>query len=504
MTFVATTGSVLLLMLYGWNGDRFFDQVCDLDREPYSPSVHEGLMTYLALSFCWLVLAFHRGRKLRMEMASREEAETRALGLARTDVLTGLLNRRAFMDELRAAVAMPGDGFVMVLLDVDDLRTINDLQGHASGDAALQSVGRRLAEAVGEGGLAARLGGDEFAALIRNAAPATPPHEAVERLTAGLRSPATSGATAGPRASIGAAIFPLDGGDAEALLQAADAAMSSARREGGDALRFFDPRLEAERGERRRREAELRSGIDGGEVRPFYQPIVRLADGGICGFEVLARWMHPRLGLLPPSEFIGLAEASGQITALTESLLRQACGDIGRLPASLRLAINVSPTQFSEPLLAERLIDIVRAAGVSASRVEIELTEDALIRDIDLAAAVIATFRASGMTIALDDFGTGFSGLSTLRRLRFDKLKIDRSFVGTVLESDESRKLVEAILHLARSFGLAVTAEGIEDEAVLEALSANGCEQGQGYLFGKPMPFESAARLVGQGLRPAA
>ena len=271
--------------------------------------------------------------------------------------------------------------------------------------------------------------------------------------------------------------------------------MYRSKQEQKGSYRFFEAAMEAERVERRRREEELRSGIAGGEVQPFYQPIVRFSDDHLCGFEILARWHHPKLGILPPSEFIQLAENTRQITALTDSVLRQACHDIRSMPSHLRFAINLSPTQLAEPEIAERLISIVQNAGIEPRRIEIELTEDAIMDDVQMAEVVIGKFRDSGMSIALDDFRTGFSSLSNLRKLRFDKLKIDRSFVQTITVSEESQKLVDAILSLAASFNMTVRGRGHRDPRS----SANACSEGlpsrARFFFSKPLPFSAAHEL---------
>lgn len=462
--------------------------------------VSAAMCVVAVLSLVWLTLATQRAISLRDEMRLRGTAEANAITLARHDGLTGLFNRRVFVEEILRAIAYVteanGGGFAIVLIDLDRFKEANDTHGHAAGDAVLKTVANRLRVLLGPSSVLARLGGDEFAALVPTGAGTSVLVALMERLAIKLREPiAWQETILRVGGSIGVSRYPTDALTPDALLHSADVAMYQAKRERVGTCQFFEPTMEAERIERRMRKTELQSGIPAGEIVPYYQPIIQLTDDRICGFEILARWHHPRLGLLLPGEFIQIAEITGQITELTESILRQACRHIAQLPTHLRFAINVSPVQLSEPGFALRLIDIVRSSGISPGRLEIELTEDAIMDDVSLAENVIAEFRQTGMTVALDDFGTGFSSLSNLRRLKFDKIKIDRSFVETMLVSRESEKLVDAVLHLADSFELKVTAEGIESREVADLLAAKGCTQGQGYFFGHPADFVKTLAL---------
>ena len=454
--------------------------------------VSAAMILVAVLSLAWLLLATRRAMILRSEMQLRADAEDNALALAQHDSLTGLFNRRVFVDQLVAAISSNSHTdvrFAVAIIDLDRFKEANDSYGHAAGDAILRTMAVRMRALLGANVTLARFGGDEFAALIPYDISAAALVGPMERLAIKLREPTTwQEVVLSVGASIGVSLYPTDAQTPDALLHTADMAMYRAKREKSSTFQFFDASMETERVERRRRKLELQSGIPLGEIVPYYQPVVDLATRDLRGYEILARWNHPRLGLLPPGEFIEIAENTGQITKLTESVLRQACSDICKLPAHLRFAINVSPIQLIEPGLAPNLISIVRNAGLPPSRFEIEFTEDAVLGDTAVAELVIDQFRRAGMTVALDDFGTGFSSLSNLRRLKFDKIKIDRSFVDTMLISSESEKLVDTILHLAQSFSLSVTAEGIEDEAVALALTTKGCALGQGYLFGKPMP----------------
>lgn len=461
--------------------------------------VTTAVLIVAALSYVWLALAAERGVQLRAEIKRRSEAEREALLLARTDPLTGLVNRREFGSTLEGAIeasSAAGCGFSIVLIDLDGFKDANDTHGHAAGDTVLKTVAHRLHGICGADSTIARLGGDEFAILVPDEKGISTGIALAHQASDILRQPLawrSNMITVG--ASVGVSRFPDDGIAAGDLLHAADIAMYEAKRGSKGGVCLFSRSMEAERLERRRLEQELRDGISRDEVKPYYQPLIRFSDNDLCGFEILARWQHPRLGLLPPDTFIRLADSTGQITAMTKSILRQACIDARQIPGHLRLALNISPSQFEEPGLAETLIEIIHAEGVSPSRFEIEITEDAVMDDIVAAERVLNIFRESGISVALDDFGTGYSSLSNLRRLRFDKIKIDRSFVQTLSTSIESEKLVDAIISLALSFGMKVTAEGIEDPAAAAMLSQKGCTQGQGYFFGKPASFDEVVDL---------
>ncbi len=470
--------------------------------------VTAAVLIVAALSYAWLALAAKRGTQLRAEIIRRGLAEQEALLLARTDALTGLVNRRVFVGDIESAIgaARESSGRLSVILtDLDSFKDANDTHGHAAGDTVLKAVAHRLRHVFGPDSTIARLGGDEFAILVPQDQTSSDVMALAQQASIALHEPlAWRGNMIKVGASIGVSRFPEDGAEPDDLLHAADIAMYEAKRDRVRRVCLFAPAMELDRLERRRMEQDLRIGIARGEIRPFYQPIIRLADGQVYGFEVLARWYHPRLGLLAPDRFIRIAETTGQITDMTKSILRQACADLGRMPAQMRIAVNISPMQLEEPNLAEALIEIIHDARVAPSRIEIEVTEDAVLDDIAAAETVLNAFRRSGISIALDDFGTGYSSLSHLRRLKFDKIKIDQSFVASMHESVESAKLIDAIVALAVNFGMEVTAEGIEDARTARLLAQRGCTQGQGYFFGKPTAFAQALAVISRSERDAA
>lgn len=450
-----------------------------------------GLMLLLAgLAVAWMVLASSRGFRLRGEVRRRSEAEQHALRLALHDPLTNLANRREFVRELQARIDQ-GARFGVVLVDLDDFKLVNDLHGHAAGDAVLCAISRRMEAIAGPEAVLARLGGDEFALLLPGCSSVETADPVGTALCGALAEPvAWRGVALRLSGSVGVAFFPQHAGAVDTLLHAADVAMYRAKTAQKGVFRVFDEGMEAARIERRRLEDELRVGIENGEIVPFYQPIVQLADGGLCGYEVLARWRHPRLGLLAPDRFLAAAEQSRQIDRLTEALLEQACRDMAVLPPHATVALNVSPVQLTNPLLSARLLRIIDDAGLPARRFEIEVTEDAVMDSSREVSDNLLAFRERGMTVALDDFGTGFSSMSNLRRMQFDRLKIDRSFVQNLVASNEDQKLVDIMLSLANSFGMAVTAEGIEAAEAVTLLADKGCARGQGYHLGRPVPLE--------------
>jgi predicted signal transduction protein with EAL and GGDEF domain len=344
--------------------------------------------------------------------------------------------------------------------------------------------------------MVSRLGGDEFALLLRYRIGSDQLLKLSEDIIARLSRPVAWGqGQVEIGATIGIALSALDGTDAEALLHAADVAMYRGKREGRGSIRFFEPAMDSELKARLQMEHELRAGIANGEVRPYYQPLVSLKSGKLLGFEVLARWHHPARGLIAPVQFIQLAEDTGLITDLSYSLLRQACLEARTWPSQLQLAVNVSPYQLKDRAMPERILAILTETGFAPGRLEVEVTETALVNDLESARSILTSLQNVGIRVALDDFGTGYSSLYHLHELRFDKIKIDQCYVQSLADSAESVKIVNAILGLGKSLGLLTTAEGIECEAHSTWLADQGCSFGQGYLFGRPMPADEAAKM---------
>ena len=432
-------------------------------------------------------------------------AQQHAQALARHDALTGLPNRRVFYADLQIALDHARNDsatYLVMIIDLDHFKQINDRQGHSAGDTVLCEVARHLTQAVGKKDTVARLGGDEFA-IIAEADRKAPLEGAIRlanKVLDAVRQPILVGDSAVEvGASIGIASCPADGVDAESLLRAADIAMYRAKQEGRSTFRFFEQKMDEELRAQEMLETDLKRAVVEGKIQPHYQPLIDMRDNHIYGFEMLARWRHPVRGSVPPDVFIPLVERLGLISDLTSSMLRQACRDSKRWPKDIILSLNISPLQLKDPLLPSQLLAILAQEDFSPSRLEIEVTETALVNDIVMAKSILTSLQSLGIKVALDDFGTGYSCLSHLRELKFDKVKIDRSFVQSMQENHESEKIVDAILKLAKSLDLPTVAEGIENAIVLRHLVDGGCEFGQGYYFGKALDADDATEILSHG-----
>ena len=450
------------------------------------------------MSFAIAAASVLKSVRLRRAIEARRDAEIAARSVARRDGLTGLPNRRRLVEVIDEAAKRPQDckGAVF-LIDLDRFKPVNDVYGHAAGDALLCELADRLRSALPRDALPARLGGDEFAAFVPGEMSNDNLMRLAQQLIHRLSEPVQwQGVRIDVGATIGVAVLPQDGDTAEALMRAADMAMYRGKREGRGTYRFFEHAMDEELQARISLEGALRAAIESGEIRPHYQPLVALPDRTLIGFEILARWYHPTQGIIAPAVFIPIAEDTGLVTELCYALLRQACRDARDWPAHLRLAINISPTQFKDRLLAPRLLSVLRETGFPPKRIEVEITESALTSDMESARATLTMLQSAGVTVALDDFGTGYSSLCHLRELKFDKIKIDRSFVQSLGDNDESAKIISAILGLGRSLGIVTTAEGIETPINSEWLASMGCDTGQGFLFGAPVPALEVAAIL--------
>jgi diguanylate cyclase (GGDEF)-like protein len=419
--------------------------------------------------------------------------------MARHDALTGLANRRLFHETVERALASrgPNEHFAVMLIDLDRFKPVNDVHGHAAGNAVLCTIAERLRQLLPAKGVVARLGGDEFAAFVPYDANRDSLVRLAEQMIAAIRRPIRwNQGQVDVGATIGIALATEGAAEPDALLHAADVAMYQAKREGRGAFCFFQAEMSLALKARAKLEAELRNAITNGEIVPFFQPIVSLPSKELIGFEVLARWRHPREGLITPDKFIPVAEETGMIADLFYGLLRQACSDAGAWPSHLQLAVNISPQQVQDRWLPERILQILAETGFPPNRLEVEVTETALINDLEAARAALTSLQNVGVKIALDDFGTGYSSLYHLRELRFNKIKIDRSYISSLKEGSERTKLVDAIIQLGTSLSLQTTAEGIETPSSLDWLSDQGCNFGQGYLFGQAMPKTAADKFL--------
>jgi diguanylate cyclase (GGDEF)-like protein len=423
---------------------------------------------------------------LSAEVSEREAAEARAQTLARHDSLTGLANRRHFLEELDRRLGLVGPettAFALMFVDLDRFKPINDVHGHAIGDELLQVIAARLSGCLRDDSFAARLGGDEFAVLLEGPDGRDGVAAAARRVLHELSAPIlVNGLKLTVGASIGIAMCPEDGRTAADLLQRGDAAMLRAKEDRG-AYKFFDSSIDEELKSKAALENDLRAAIPQGDIVPYFQPVLRLDDGALAGYEVLARWPHRERGMISPVEFIPVAEEAGLVDAMFWALLAQACAKALNTPGDFMLAVNISPSQVRDQWFPEKVLRTLRETGFPAQRLEIEVTESAMIGDIQRAKSALMSLKNQGVRVALDDFGTGYSSLFLLRALPIDKLKIDRSFVATLTTDRENATIVGALVGLGKALGLQVTAEGVEDEATADMLRAMGCEFAQGYLF---------------------
>jgi diguanylate cyclase (GGDEF)-like protein len=428
-----------------------------------------------------------RTQDLVAEISEREAAEARAQSLARHDPLTGLANRRHFLEELDRRLNLIGPeeiAFALMFVDLDRFKPINDVHGHAIGDQLLQVIATRLQGCIRDDSFAARLGGDEFCVLLETPSGREGVAAAGRRILNELSAPIlVNGLKLTVGASIGIALCPDDGRSAAELLQRGDAAMLRAKEDRG-AYKFFDSSIDEELKSKAALETDLRAAIPNGDIVPYFQPVLHLDSGELAGFEVLARWPHLERGMISPTQFIPVAEEAGLVDAMFWALLAQACRKALDAPGLFTLAVNISPSQIRDQWFPEKVLRTLRETGFPAQRLEIEVTESAMIGDIQRAKSSLMSLKNQGVRIALDDFGTGYSSLFLLRALPIDKLKIDRSFVSSLVADRESATIVGALVGLGKALGLQITAEGVEDEATAAALQAMGCEFVQGFYYG--------------------
>jgi len=442
------------------------------------------------------------------DITRHEELRAKLLHLAYYDVLTDLPNRQLFMDRLEQSIVhtrRSGKEFSLLFIDLDRFKDINDSLGHRFGDQILIAVAERLQSAVRESDTVSRLGGDEFTVLLPNTAQPEDIAEIAEKILAALAAPlAMEGKTLFLAASIGVSRYPDDGGDAEALLMHADAAMYRAKESGGGVSRFFAAGMNSQRLEISN---ALRQALAAGELWLAWQPQVSLPDGRIVGAEALARWEDSSGAPVPPSLFIPIAEETGLIGAIGVWAIRTLCGQGMELACNacgnFRLAVNFSPLQL-KPKTHQAILDIMASSGFDPRRLEIELTETALSAQRDGMLAFLGALGEAGVEVSVDDFGTGCSNLANLKLLPVHKLKIDRSFVSDITRDPNDRQIAAAVIGMAHALGLKVIAEGVETAAQAAILTELGCDMAQGYYFSRPVPFATLKQLLdGAGVLPA-
>ncbi|MDJ1157784.1 EAL domain-containing protein [Chelatococcus sp. SYSU_G07232] len=434
------------------------------------------------------------------DITERQRTEARIAYLARHDALTKLPNRIVFHERVAQALARArrhGDQLAVLYLDLDHFKNVNDTLGHAVGDALLRSVAERLRSVIREEDTIARLGGDEFAIVqlaIKHPADAG---QLARRIVEALSQPFDLGdhqVLIGT--SVGIAVAPANGEDADQLMKHADIALYDAKSEGRSTYRFFEPQMDQRLQARRALELDLRGALEHGEFELHFQPLVNLTSRKIICFEALVRWAHPERGLVPPSEFIPVAEEIGLIVPIGEWILRQACSEAMHWPEDISVAVNLSSIQFQRSNVVRTVSQTLLETGLPANRLELEITETVLLQESDETLTSLHALRALGVRLSMDDFGTGYSSLNYIRRFPFDKIKIDQCFVQDVATNKDSLTIVHTIVALGRSLEMTTTAEGVETQEQLTMLRAAGCAEAQGSLFGMPTPASGVAALL--------
>ena len=436
-----------------------------------------------------------------IDITERKRAEARVAFMAHHDALTALPNRvllRLRMEEMLGRLPRDGRQVAALCIDLDNFKSVNDTLGHSLGDMLLQHVADRLRGAVQDQDTVARLGGDEFAILQADVAQPEEASALAARLLEVVSEPYhLDGHLVALGASIGIALAPHDGADPDRLLKNADMALYRAKADGKNAFRFFEAEMDARVQARRRLELDLRTALTAGTLEVHYQPLIDLPTGEISGVEALLRWPHSERGMIPTAEFIPVAEETGLIGVIGAFVLRRACAAAAEWPEHIKVAVNLSPLQFRTGSLLATVQEALALSGLAPKRLELEITETLLLEKSDHVLATLHALRALGVRISMDDFGTGYSSLSYLRSFPFDKIKIDRSFVRELDANADSQAIVRAIVSLGASLGITITAEGVESESDLARLKAEGCNEGQGYLFSQARPQAEITAMLG-------
>ncbi len=435
-----------------------------------------------------------------IDRQSNRSAIERYRQLSLHDALTGLPNRTAFVERLGHMMDQPGqvsDRIYLFSFDLDRFKEINDVHGHAAGDHVLRVAAERLGRRLREGEFVARIGGDEFIAVTSRVFTRSEAEQMAQRIIRDLAEPIVwDEMTLGIGTSIGISVFPDGAETIDDLLAQADTAMYRAKSAGTNQVCFYDQSMDQAARERSALAMDMRAGLERGEFELFFQQQNNTKSGAVVGFEVLLRWRHPKRGMVSPTEFIPIAERTGFIMELGDWVLRRSCIEAVQWRNPLRIAVNVAPKQLANANFPRRVQDILAETGLAPERLELEITESGIISDQQNALSIIRQLKAIGVKIAMDDYGTGYSSLSTLQLFPFDKIKIDRGFIDSVAENRQSAAIVRSTLILAQSLDIPVLAEGVENAEHLRFLQDEGCQQVQGYFYGKPQPLSELQDIV--------
>jgi diguanylate cyclase (GGDEF)-like protein len=444
---------------------------------------------------------------LEEERRTAVRASVQIEHLAYYDGLTALPNRELFIDRLSLALVQAhrdSKKLAVLFLDLDRFKQINDSLGHSVGDELLRAMAKRVHEAVREGDTLARLGGDEFTLLLPGVHNAAEAARIAQKLLEAVRCPfQLQGRELFVTTSIGISLYPEDGVDAESLIRSADIAMYRAKEQGRDRFQLYAPAMNVQAVERMGLEHGLRKALAQDQLVIHYQPIIEVATGRIHGTEALLRWRHPELGLVPPDDFIDLAEMTGLITPMGPWILEEACGRTRAWQRGTRfylsIAVNLSARQFQEHDLVGQVEQALKSTGLEARFLELEITESVAMNTVENTLRTLTELKALGVRISIDDFGTGYSSLAYLKRFPIDTLKIDQSFVTDIGTSAEDSAIAAAVIAMAHGLGLRVVAEGVEQEEQLEFLRRQRCDHYQGYLFSRPLAPDEFAALLREG-----
>ena len=469
------------------------------------PDSHSTLTVAFLLNIAIILFGWRRSKDLREALDAYEESERVARRNANTDPATGLANRRELLRCLEEAHETKSSG-ALLLLDLDHFKRINDLHGHLAGDRLLSVVAETLTRAAPDATCCARIGGDEFAVLLAGST-ASAAERVARSVIAQLATPVfLGGAQVQVSASIGLAELARNQSE-EDILRQSDVALYAAKRSGRNCLAWFDKELERELTERLKLEDDIRNGIQRGEFVPFFQPLIDLQSRDLVGFEALARWRSPTRGFVEAESFIDVAEATGLVGPLTLVVMELALKEARAWPAHLKIAVNISPVQFRDASLAEQIMKVLAATGFPAHRLEIEITEGSLLEDREQFSIIIQSLKNVGISISLDDFGTGYASLAQLHTLPVDRIKIDKSFIATLVKSEQTAAIVTTIANLGHTLNVPITAEGVESEQIRNELKKFGCSEAQGWLFGRAVSADTVRTFLDmseKGVPPAA
>ena len=458
------------------------------------PNANSTLTVAFLLNIAIILFGWRRSKDLKDALEAYEESERVARRNANTDPATGLANRRELLRTLSEARDAKASG-TLLLLDLDHFKRVNDLHGHLAGDRLLSVVADVLTRSAPDAACCARFGGDEFAMLLTGTSPA-----AAEKVARGVIAQLAvpvflGGVQVQVSASIGLAELARNQTE-EDILRQSDVALYAAKRSGRNCLAWFDKELERELTERLKLEDDIRTGIQRGEFVPFFQPLIDLQTRDLVGFEALARWRSPTRGFVEAEAFIEVAEATGLVGPLTLAIMDIALKEARAWPAHLKIAVNISPVQFRDASLAEQIMKVLAATGFPAHRLEIEITEGSLLEDREQFSIIIQSLKNVGIRISLDDFGTGYASLAQLHTLPVDRIKIAKSFIATLVKSEQTAAIVSTIANLGHTLNVPITAEGVESEQIRNELKRFGCSEAQGWLFGRAVSADTVRTFL--------